>query len=73
MADYLAGRYAESLAALARWAELEPPPEDEAFVALALDAVSHAGHLADEADRAEVTATADALTERLRGWGGEAA
>jgi len=68
MEAYLQGRWEEALDALGRWLDRRPEAGENAYAALALDAISHLGKLAQPEDQPRIGAAADALLVRLQSF-----
>jgi hypothetical protein len=73
MEAYLRGDYRRAVDSLGGWLEREPPADEAAYAALALDAVSQLGRLTRDDDGPDVVADAERLVERLQSFAAPAA
>ena len=70
MGAFLEGRFPESVAALARWADSDPSSGEERLAELAADALSKVGELCEAGRGDPVASSAAALAVRLRARAG---
>jgi len=66
MQAYLDGDYSGAVRLLSAWLDRHPPAEESAYAALALDAMSHLGQLAEAGEGKRIAADAERIVERLR-------
>jgi hypothetical protein len=66
MTAYLAGRFAEAVASLERWASSEAATRDASMADLAAEALSKVGELSDAGHADPVARSAASLATRLR-------